>query len=94
MAKQSPVVAEHTRLSRRIKNFYRDFNEHKWEACYKRLDPKLRLEGVDREGYVASLATFFDKFGPIKVESLELTLYLNVAGNNHDDRPFAYGTLH
>jgi hypothetical protein len=93
MAKQPATTVEHTRLSRRIKSFYRDFNKRKWEACFQRLDPKLKEERVDHDAYVASLASFFDKYGPIQLESLKLTLHLDVLNNRHDDRPFAYGML-
>ncbi len=81
-------------LNRRIRNFYLDFNDQKWEACFDRLDPKLREGRVDHETYVESLSSFFDKYGPIEIESLELKLYLTVKNNQHDDRPFAYGLLH
>lgn len=80
-------------LNRRIRNFYRDFNNKNWQACFDRLDPKLREGSVDHDAYVESLASFFDKYGPIEVESLELKLYLDVKNNKHDDRPFAYGVL-
>ena len=53
----------------------------------------MKQERVDRDAYVACLTSFFDKYGPIDVESLKLALYLDVANNKHDERPFAYGTL-
>lgn len=85
---------EEARLTRRIVAFYGDFNRKKWEACYRRLDPKLRTECLDDSVYMTSLASFYDRYGPIVIDSLVLSVYLDVANNRHDDRPFAYGVLH
>jgi hypothetical protein len=94
MPKTKSMTLEEVGLNRRIRNFYRDFSARKWEACFDRLDPKLRDRRVDHDDFIESLSTFFDGFGPIVVQSLELTMYLNAKNHKYDDRPFAYGLLH
>jgi hypothetical protein len=94
MATQSPQAAERIRLNQRIRRFYRYFNENNWKACFERVDPKLREGRVNFGPYAESLSSFFEKYGPIQIESIDLRLYASVQTNRHDDRPFAYGTVH
>jgi len=94
MATQTTNTVEKNRLSRRIRNFYRLFNENNWEGCFERLDPELRGARVEFDKYADSLASFFAKYGPMRIQSVSLELFMNAKGNKHDDRPFAYGTLH
>src|SRR5256885_2164030 len=94
MATQSPLTVEMIRLNHRIRHFYRYFNENNWQACFARVDPKLKEGRVNFDPYAESLSSFFEKYGPIRVESIKLRLHTNVKTNKHDDRPFASGTLH
>lgn len=94
MATQTPQNVERIRLNHRIRHFYHYYNENNWKACFDRLDPKLREGRVNLNLYAESLFSFFEKYGPIQVESIDLRLYPEAKPNKHDDRPFAYGTLH
>jgi hypothetical protein len=40
------------------------------------------------------LSSFFEKYGPIQIDSIDLRLYPSAQTNKHDDRSFAYGTVH
>ena len=94
MARQLTETIERNRLVHRIRYLYHFLNENNWEACFERLDPKLREESIDFKTYAASLSSFFKEYGPIRLESVEeLRLFLRAKGNKHDDRPFAYGLV-
>jgi hypothetical protein len=88
------LTLETLSLYQRIRYFYHYLNGNDWEACFHRLDPKLRDGKIEHDVYVQSLTDFFDKYGPIKTESMKFQLYLKVKKNLYDDRPFAYGEVH
>src|SRR5439155_15380964 len=94
MATKIPQNVEQIRLNQRIRHFYHYYNENNWKACFDRLDPILREGRVKFGPYADSLSSFFEKYGPVQVEAIDLRIYPHVKNNKHDDRPFAYGTLH
>ena len=81
-------------LATRIEDFYRLLNNKQWDKCFEFVDPSLRdSRRVDLAAYSKSLSSFFLKYGPLAILSLErLHVYVNVP-NKHDDRDFAYGLV-
>lgn len=82
---------QRARLRQRIRRFYKDFNEGRWERCYKALDPRLREQArVDPGSYAESLHRFAERYAPLRIEYLRLNLYPKVKGNPRADRDFAF----
>jgi hypothetical protein len=81
MIDQSEVSAQEREcLAGRIGDFYRLLNNNDWAKCFELVDPKLRdAHRVDLPTYSNSLSSFFSKYGPLTVLSLnQLRVYVNV----------------
>ena len=95
MHKESPDPAEASRSIRgRVREFYRRLNDQNWEKCFEFVDPVLRESGkVDFEAYAKSLSSFYKKYGPLELHSLQqFNVHPNVQ-SNRDNRDFAYGVV-
>jgi hypothetical protein len=84
-------ASQRAALRKRIKRFYRTFNQKDWEQCFAHIDPRIRENSkILRAAYVASLEAFKQRYGTINIVHIRINLYLDVVNNKHDDRPFAY----
>lgn len=93
-AKRDDAVAQRAKLRRRIQAFYTHFNAKDWDKCFTFIDPRLRdQQRVDLPQYTSSLALFAERYGPITLGHMELSMYLDAKNNKRDDRPFAYGLI-
>lgn len=88
MQKQSPNTAAASRsICDRVRAFYQRLNDQNWEECFEFVDPVLRQSGkVDYEAYAKSLSSFYSKYGPLEVRSLEQFNVYADAPNKRDDR--------
>lgn len=93
MTKNRPKIVEQIRLNHRIRQFYRFFNENNWDACFQRLDPRLRGERISQDLYAQTMAAFFEKHGPVRITAIDLQMFLDEKRTGNDRRPFAYGKL-
>jgi hypothetical protein len=97
MAPHAPpnnVSLQRTALRKQLNAFSYAFNKKDWERCFQFVDPKLRAGGrVNFPDYSASLARFFERYGPVHRIYTKINPYLNVTTNRHDDRPFAYAIV-
>jgi hypothetical protein len=85
------LTLEKASLRRRIRSFYRCYNQGAWPRCYAHLDPTLQAEGkVHPDHYADSLAAFKQAYGSVDVWYVRLSLHLNEKKNKHDTQPFAY----
>jgi len=84
-------VAERAALRRRVKQFYRRFNQADWDACYALIDPQFTRHGkVKLDTYSELMQTFKDAYGSVKPWSTRLHLHLDPTAKQSDKRPFAY----
>lgn len=94
MANPLPLAVELMRLTNRIQKFYSAFNKEQWAECFHLVDPELRENRVDFKVYADSLATFFERFGPIEIERIaDLKPHLREKSPLYRDRPFAFGMV-
>ncbi len=83
-----------TELRDRIESFYEHFNRQEWKVCFETIDPLLReSQRIRLDNYSEALSSFFEKYGPIAIQSLKLSLHLDVKLNKADAREFANGVL-
>ena len=89
-----PDVCDRKALQRRIKQFYRGFNEADWEKCFALIDPQLANAGkVNLASYSELLAAFKSVYGSVKPCWTRLSLHLDATRQQRDPRPFAYDYL-
>src|SRR5436190_21320809 len=94
MIKQSKPSRSQTKLrttlSRRIRSFYRWFNQGRDEKCYTYVDPQLREESKLKAAvYSESLRAFRHEHGSVQIWFIRSNLY-PAKTNPRDPRPFAY----
>jgi hypothetical protein len=83
-------AGERTGLRNRIRSFYRNLNQGKWERCFGFVDPTLREEAkVEQPRYTASLARFRQRYGNIEVFPFTVSVHSG-RKNKHDPRDFAF----
>jgi hypothetical protein len=84
-------VAERESLRKRVKQFYVRFNQADWEGCYALIDPQLANQGkVNFETYSESMQAFKEVYGSLNPWMTRLSLHLDGAPKQRDDRPFGY----
>lgn len=82
-------MKQETQLRKRIKEFYRSFNQQNWEKCFSFIDPEINLE---YQHYADSLERFYEHHGPIRVLSIDLQMHLDEPNKLYGNRSFACGT--
>ena len=93
MAGQSDVAIQEKKLRSRIKSFYEHLNQRDWQSCFDSIDPKLRDGRIAYADYAETLTTFFQKYGPINILSLKVSLHLDVKNSKRGEKDFAYGSV-
>jgi hypothetical protein len=84
-------ATERKALRRRVKQFYRRFNEADWEGCFTLIDPQLTQAGkVKLDTYSERMQNFKDAYGSVKPWYTRLSLHLDATSKQGDRRPFAY----
>jgi hypothetical protein len=84
-------TTERQSLRKRVKQFYRRFNQARWEDCYALIDPQLTQPGkVKLHTYAELMQAFKDVYGSVKPRWTRLNLHLEGAPKQGDKRPFAY----
>ena len=80
-------------LERKVRAFYKSLNQHKVAACFQMIDPQVRdVPGsVTLYQYGQALHEFVDRFGPLKVRAIHLTLHLDEPNQLYQGRDFAIG---
>jgi hypothetical protein len=80
-------------LGRRLRSFYDALNRRDVEHCHAMIDPRVRdLPGsVTLFQYGNALNQFVDRFGPLHVLEMHLTLHLDEPNKLYDGRDFAAG---
>ena len=83
--------SERDALRRRVKQFYRRFNEEDWKGCYALIDPQLTKQGkVELAQYAECMSAFKSAYGSIKLWLTRLSLHPDASSHQRDKRPFAY----
>src|SRR5437660_4682104 len=83
--------SERVALRRRVKQFYRRFNEEEWADCYSLIDPQLTEQGkVELAAYSELMQTFKKVYGGVKLWLTRVSLHLDASSNPRDKRAFAY----
>ena len=80
-------------LQRRVRAFYMSLNQHNVAACYRMIDPHVRSasNAVTLYQYGQALHEFMDRFGPLKVDDIHLSLHLDEPNQLYQGRDFAFG---
>ncbi|HEV3260721.1 MAG TPA: hypothetical protein VG013_27960 [Gemmataceae bacterium] len=80
-------------LERRIRWFYGLLNRRDFDRCHQMIDPRVRdaPSSVTLFQYGNALQQFMDRFGPLKVLEIRLTLHLNEQNKLYAGRAFAVG---
>lgn len=83
--------SERVGLRRRVKQFYRRFNEEAWAACYSLIDPQLTEQGkVELATYSERMQAFKKVYRSVRLWLTRVSLHLDASSNPRDKRPFAY----
>ncbi|MEX0714963.1 MAG: hypothetical protein WD066_00170 [Planctomycetaceae bacterium] len=87
-------ATERAALRRRVKQFYRRFNEADWDGCFALVDPELtRRRKVNLNAYSERMREFKNAYGDVRLRWIDLSLHLHGAPRQGDARPFAYAYL-
>src|SRR5215207_2285152 len=82
--------AERDAVRRRVRRFYKHFNEPNPEACFDLIDPRLRdRQRVDFGQYGALPLAFLRAYGAVTIWYTRISLHPDAGENRHDPRPFA-----
>jgi hypothetical protein len=84
-------TSERTSIRRRVKQFYRAFNQEKWSQCFALIDPKLsENDKISVTSYIASLREFKEFYGAVRIWYMRTSMHIDIRGNKRDARPFAF----
>lgn len=84
-------TADRTAIRRRVKQFYRAFNQEIWSRCFAMIDPKLSEGGrVVAASYAASLREFKESYETVGIWYVRTSLHMDARDNKRDARPFAF----
>ena len=80
-------------LERRIRRFYDGLNRRDFDRCYQMIDPRLRDQpsSVTLFQYQNALLQFMDRFGPLSVLEISVSLHLDESNKLYEGRDFAVG---
>ena len=84
-------TSERMAIRRRIKQFYRAFNNAKWSRCFALIDPKLsENDRIDVASYSESPGAFKACYGEVRIWYMRTSLHMDIRDNKRDPRPFAF----
>ena len=80
-------------LERRIQQFYYCLNQRDFSQCYRMIDPRVRDKrgSVSLALYQDALLQFMDRFGPLRVLEMSVSLHLDETSKLYEGRDFAVG---
>jgi hypothetical protein len=80
-------------LKRRIRQFYKLFNQREFERCFQMIDPRVRHRpaSVTLDQYANSLRDFIDHVGTSRILEVSFDLHRREPSTLYENRDFALG---
>jgi hypothetical protein len=87
------VEKQQAALERRIRRFYDRLKRRDFDQCYQMIDPSVRDQpgSVTLFQYQNALVQFMDRFGPLIVDGISVSLHVDESNKLYEGRDFAVG---